>query len=82
MYYISKFTPQSVNYHPDFSDSSWSFNTLSVGTDSIVSESSITINGLNVVAASSSLSILNQTVIYNWTINLLQYLFIILEFHC
>ena len=62
--YISKFTPQSVNYHPDFSDSSWSFNTLSVGTDSIVSESSITINGLNVVAASSSLSILNQTVIY------------------
>ena len=40
--YSTKFVPQSISLHSDFSSASWSMATLSAGTDDIVTQSDVT----------------------------------------
>ena len=55
---------QPINYLPDFPAASWSMNALSAGTDSIISESSITIGSVATQTPVSS-TYSNVTVTYN-----------------
>ena len=61
--YISKFVIPSIDYNTDFSADLWSMNTLSAGTNDIVSETGVTIGAATSIAISSA-SYANQSVTY------------------
>ena len=61
--YITKFRPESIDAHPDFVAEDFTMNTIASGTESITSESGVTIS--TVIAESfSTPSFTNQSLTY------------------
>ena len=61
--YITKFVIPSIDYNSDFSTASWSMNTLSAGTNDIISETGVTIGAAISVTISYG-TYTNQSVTY------------------
>ena len=62
--YITKFRPEAIEVHQDFLDGDFTMDTIASGTESVTSETGVTISSV-ISESYSTLSFSNQTFSYD-----------------